>query len=191
MTVKIPAVLDQGEQLLLLSPLLGSEAPTKVRNLALLRVMLDAGLRVSEATALKTGDLNMDTGQVVIRNGKGGKDRALWLGQATVKLVKKWLLVAPPRKNDLIFTTLKGGKICRIYLWKMIVRLAKKAGISKKIHPHTLRHCFASDLLRDSKNLRLVQKALGHSQITTTQIYTHIVDDELMEAMQSLRGETK
>jgi site-specific recombinase XerD len=188
MTRKIPEVMDQAEQLLLLAPLRGSKAPTKIRNLALLRLMLDSGLRASEALALRTGDLNMDSGQLIVRNGKGGKDRALWIGQATVKLVSKWLLIAPARKNNLIFTTLKGGKISRIYLWKMVNRLAKKAGLSKKIHPHTLRHCFASDLLRDSKNLRLVQKALGHSQITTTQIYTHIVDDELEEAMKCLRN---
>jgi integrase/recombinase XerD len=158
-----------------------------VRNLALLRLMLDSGLRVSEALALQQRDLDFETGRLVVRNGKGSKDRGIWIGEETLSLVKRWARHQGRQGNGLIFTTRQGGKMSRHYVLALLYRLSKSAGLAKKAHPHMLRHTFATDLLRETKNLRLVQKALGHADLSTTQIYTHIVDDELELAMKGLR----
>jgi integrase/recombinase XerD len=184
---KIPRFLTPLEQEKLLAPLQGSDHPVKVRNLALLRLMLDSGLRVSEALALQQCDLDLETGRLVVRNGKGSKDRGIWIGEETLSLVKRWARHQGRQGNGLIFTTRKGGKMSRHYVLALLYRLSKEAGLGKKAHPHMLRHTFATDLLRETKNLRLVQKALGHADLSTTQIYTHIVDDELESAMKGLR----
>jgi len=188
MRKKIPEILTQAEQDKLLAPLKDSNHPIKVRNLALLRLMLDSGLRVSEALALKQRDLDLETGRLMVRNGKGSKDRGLWINGETLQLLNRWIRsLNRSSQNGHIFITRDGGKMSRHYVLAMIYRLSKQAGLGKRAHPHMLRHSFATDLLRQTKNLRLVQKALGHANLSTTQIYTHIVDDELEEAMKGLR----
>jgi site-specific recombinase XerD len=188
MSKKIPEILTRAEQDRLLAPLKDSNHPIKVRNLALLRLMLDSGLRVSEALALRQRDLDLETGQLMVRDGKGSKDRGLWINGETLQLLKRWIRsLNRPAPNDHIFITRNGGKMSRHYVLAMIYRLSKQAGLGKRAHPHMLRHSFATDLLRQTKNLRLVQKALGHANLSTTQIYTHIVDEELEEAMKGLR----
>ena len=188
MRKKIPEILTQAEQDRLLAPLKDSNHPIKVRNLALLRLMLDSGLRVSEALALKQRDLDLETGRLMVRNGKGSKDRGLWINGETLQLLNRWIRsLNRSSQNGHIFITRDGGKMSRHYVLAMIYRLSKQAGLGKRAHPHMLRHSFATDLLRQTKNLRLVQKALGHANLSTTQIYTHIVDDELEEAMKGLR----
>ena len=86
-----------------------------------------------------------------------------------------------------VFTTLAGKPVCGRYVQQMVKRYAAKAGLDKNLHPHMLRHSFATDLYRQTKNIRLTQKALGHANLQTTQIYTHIVDEELESALRSLR----
>jgi integrase/recombinase XerD len=114
--------------------------------------------------------------------GKGKKDRILWLNEDDLELLGRWR----GKRNiqsDLLFTTLQGEPIDDRYVRNMVKRLAKKAGIVHDIHPHTLRHTFATDIYRETKNIRLVQKALGHSDLSTTMIYTHIVDDAMGEGL--------
>lgn len=89
-----------------------------------------------------------------------------------------------------IFTTLQGDPVLPRYVQQMVKRYAARAGIKKHVHPHTLRHSFATDLYRDTHNIRLTHKALGHANLSTTQIYTHIVDEELEEALKSFRQAT-
>jgi integrase/recombinase XerD len=189
-TRKIPEVLTQEEQARMLGELEPADSPRRVRNLALLRLMLDTGLRASEVRSLRHRDLDLKTGRLWVREGKGKKDRGLWFNGEAKGMLLKWLDVkGKSSHNDYIFTALDGVKpICGRWLRKMVARLADKAGIAKRIHPHTLRHSFATDLLRDTKNLRLVQKAMGHEDIATTTIYTHIVDEELEQAMKNLRN---
>jgi integrase/recombinase XerD len=153
----------------------------------MLRLMLDAGLRVGEVLALQVRDLDWTAGKLMIRQGKGAKDRVVWINEDLLALLREWR-ERRPAANGLLFTTLKGGELDARYIREMVKRLARKAGIEKDIHPHLLRHTMATDLLRATKNLRLVQKALGHSNITTTTIYAHIVDGELEEAMKELRS---
>ena len=182
---RIPEVLE-GDELdrLLAQP--NARYPTGKRNLALMGVMADVGLRVSEALYLEARDVNFNSGKIKVRQGKGNKDRVLWAGERTLAWLQSWLDARPLVKGPL-FTTLKGGPVQARYVRAMVKRYSKKAGIDKDVHPHTLRHTFGTDLYRDTKNIRLAQKMLGHSDLSTTMIYTHVVDDDAKEAMQELR----
>ena len=188
---RIPEVLDPKEQARILGELERSDSLSALRNLALVRLLLNAGLRAREARELKIKYLDFGTGKLKVR-GKGRKERIVWLSAEDLALVRAWLDRRPSRKQspsgDLIFTSLDGSRpVNDRWLRRMVKRVAEQAGIVKDIHPHSLRHTFATDLLRSTKNLRLVQKALGHSNIETTTIYAHIVDDELESAMKELR----
>jgi len=187
---KIPEVLTETEQEALLSQP-NPRYPTGERNRALLRLMLDTGLRLSEATALRWRDIDLTTGKLMVRQGKGAKDRTLWIGDEDLDMLRSWRErqardVAGDHEH--VFTTLEGKPVSPRYVQAMVKRYATRANIEKDIHPHTLRHSFATDLYRQTANIRLTQKALGHSNLATTQIYTHIVDEELEGALRSFRS---
>ena len=182
---KIPEILtEQERQKLLFS--INNNSLIGLRNLCMLTLMVDIGLRISEVINLCNGDINWISGKMIVRQGKGNRDRVLWLNDNDLNLLAQWREKRPV-KVDLLFTTLQGRPVYDVYVRQFLRRLAKKAGITKNIHPHTLRHTFATDLYRETKDLRLVQKALGHADISTTMIYTHIVDDQLEEALKNLR----
>ncbi len=147
--------------------------------------MINAGLRSGEVITLKSKHIDWNTGKIMIKEGKGLKDRVVWANDPDLEILKKWKEVRPD--SIYLFSTLKGNIINDRYLRAMIKRRAVKAGIKKDVYPHLLRHSFATDLLRESKNIRLVQKALGHSHLSTTMIYTHVYDDELASTMKSFR----
>jgi len=187
---KIPEVLTATEQ----EAIVDQPNPrylTGHRNRVMLRLMLDTGLRLSEAIELRWKDIDLNSGKVMVRQGKGAKDRTLWTGEANLAALVEW------RERQVkecsggpqnVFTTKQGGKLDPRYIQRMVKRYAIKAGIQKDISPHTLRHSFATDLYRETTNIRLTQKALGHSNLATTQIYTHIVDEELEEALKTFRA---
>ena len=192
---KLPEVLTEEEQEKLLDqPNL--RYPTSQRNFTMIKLMLDTGLRLSEATNLKWKHIDLMTGKLMVREGKGAKDRTLWTGEEVIQAIQEWkerqIKELEEReinkKPEYVFTTLKGTKIKNRYVRKMVKRTAEKAGINKDISPHTLRHTFATDLYRETGKIRMVQKALGHADLSTTMIYTHIVDDELEEAMKNFRN---
>jgi len=191
---KLPNVLSEDEQDKLLSqPNL--RYVTGQRNHLLLKIFLDTGLRLSEATSLRWQDINLMSGQLKVVEGKGAKDRVLWLGQKNLNLLKDWkqrqFEEAGKSPLEYIFTAMSrgsvGNKLDNRYVQDMVKRYAKKAGISKNVSPHTCRHTFATDLLRQCKNIRIVQKALGHTLVNTSMIYTHIVDDELESELKNFR----
>lgn len=186
---KLPEVLTAEEQhALLRQP--NPRYPTGERNRLMLSVMLNSGLRLSEATGLQWQDLDLISGKMFVRQGKGAKDRVLWLGEADLEHLRNWRTRQAARVNalaDYVFTTLSGKAISGRYVQQMVKRYAQKAGIRKNVHPHTLRHTFATDLHRESRNIRLVQKALGHADLSTTMIYTHVHDEEMEAAMRALR----
>jgi integrase/recombinase XerD len=190
---RLPEVLTHEEQ----EALLGQPNAKNLiglRNLCLLRLMLNTGLRAAEVLKIKTRDIDWSTGKLMVRQGKGKKDRSSWIGEEDLALLQRWVIKkARLPESEWLFTTRDGTLISTRYLRFMVKRLATKAGICKDIHPHSLRHTFATDLFRQTKNLRLTQKALGHSQISSTMIYTHIVDDEMEEALKNFRagGKTK
>jgi site-specific recombinase XerD len=156
----------------------------------MLRLMLDTGLRLSEAIALRWKDIDLTSGKVMVRQGKGAKDRTLWTGEDNLSALAKWRdrQARECSGNPAgVFTTKEGGELDPRYVQRMVKRYAVKAKIEKDVHPHTLRHSFATDLYRETTNIRLTQKALGHAHLSTTEIYTHIVDEELEGALKSFR----
>ncbi len=189
--LKIPEVLTEEEQQALLA-VPNSRYPTGQRNHAMLRLMLDAGHRVGELVAQRWRDIDLGTGKLHIKNGKGARDRVLWINNGCLEILQSWRerqaaeLGAAP---DHVFTTLDGKPLSTRYVQQMVKRYRERAGLAKQVTPHTLRHTYATDLLRQTKNIRLVQKALGHASLQNTQIYTHIVDDELEDALRSFRVE--
>jgi integrase/recombinase XerD len=160
--------------------------PTGLRNRCLLLVMLDCGLRARETLQLAVRDLDWQSGTLKVRQGKGKKDRVLWLNEAALEWLRRWREKRPV-PSALLFTTLAGKPLWDNYLRAMVKRYGTKAVIPKDVHPHMLRHTFATDLYRETKNIRLVQKALGHASLSTTMIYTHIVDEELEDALRRFR----
>ena len=184
---RLPTVLTPEERSLLLAAP-NKKVVTGLRNYAMLSLFLNLGLRVSEALDLKVHDIDWQSGKLTVVQGKGGRDRVLWLAAEDLKILSSWLAKRPAESNYL-FSTLKGGRICDRYVRQFVKRYARNNKISKDVHPHILRHTFATDLLRSTSNIRLVQKALGHASLTTTMLYTHIFDQELESALKNLRSE--
>jgi integrase/recombinase XerD len=182
---KLPEFLTDDElDSLLAQP--NRRCPTGLRNACIMYLMSYAGLREAEALSLKVRDINWQSGKFSVRGGKGGKDRTLQLRPDTLALLEKWRTTRPIQ-TALLFTTLEGKPINARYIRTMVKREASQAGISKDVHPHMLRHTFATKIYRQTKDIRLTQKALGHADLSTTMIYTHVIDDDLDEAMRELR----
>jgi len=188
---KLPTVLTEDEQERLLEQA-NSRYPTGERNQTMLRLMLNTGLRLAEVTALKWRDVDLTTGKLMVRQGKGAKDRTLWVAEADINRLRSWRerQAAVCDTCDHVFTTLQGQPLGHRYVQRMVKRYAAKAGIDKNISPHTLRHSFATDLYRETSKIRLVQKVLGHSDLSTTMIYTYIFDEEVETALKSFRQAT-
>lgn len=182
---KLPRTLTRAEvEALFAVPNLS--APTGLRNRAMLGVMYRCGLRVSECCGLKLRDVDWESGEVRLR-GKGGAERVAYLDDATLALLKRWKDVR--RKyaagKPHLFTTLAGGPVSRKYMWAAMQRMARRAGLDRKLGPHTLRHSFATELLREGFDLREVQDALGHADVRNTQRYTHVHDAELRRKLRA------
>ena len=156
-----------------------------LRDKALLEVMYATGMRVSEAANLKIQDLNSDIGFVRCI-GKGQKERIIPLGRRAIHFTESYIRQVRPKllknkNSQALFLSRLGERLSRQSIWKIIKIYAKKARIKKALHPHILRHSFATHLLERGADLRAVQEMLGHSDISTTQIYTHIHKDRLKE----------
>jgi integrase/recombinase XerD len=153
--------------------------PDGQRNRALLETMYSCGLRVSEAVGLKISCLYLDLGFIKVI-GKGNKERLVPIGDTAInqiKLYKDYTRSHMPIKlgnEDILFLNRRGGTLSRVMVFLIIKDLAQKAGLHDSIHPHTLRHSFATHLVEAGADLRAVQEMLGHSSITTTEIYTHL-----------------
>jgi integrase/recombinase XerD len=149
-------------------------APTGRRNAALLAVAWRCGLRASELVALTPKDVDLDEGRITVQRGKGGKRRVVGLDGGTAALIERWLISRrkiPVGRDAPLFCTLKGGTIDTSYLRHLFKRLARRAGIERRVHPHSCRHRFAIDLIQDGADLLVVQRALGHASAATTSTY--------------------
>lgn len=180
---KLPKVLTDDE----LDALIGvfnTRYDSGLRNLCAVRLMAECGLRAGELTGLRVDDVNLMSGQIDVRDGKGGKDRTLWCSEELTNLIREWR--GRRASSEWLFPTRTGARWGVNSLRRTVKRYADKAGINWNVTPHTLRHTFATRLLRATSNIRLVQKALGHADLSTTMIYTHIVDDELEAAMKAV-----
>ncbi|EIM63754.1 site-specific tyrosine recombinase XerD [Desulfobacter postgatei] len=159
--------------------------PKEQRNLAMMEIMYGAGLRVSELVFLKVVDVNLDAGLVRVM-GKGAKERIVPIGSKAKDAARLWLDQGRPMalkqlSSDFLFVARAGQPMTRQAFWKIIKKYALVAGIVRPISPHTLRHSFATHLIEGGADLRSVQTMLGHSDISTTQIYTHISREYLIK----------
>jgi site-specific recombinase XerD len=163
-----------------------TKAPTSIRNRALVAVLWRCGLRVSEALALRHGDIDTARGRLTVRRGKGAKTRTVGLDSGTAALLGAWTdLTDSPTRSALIFQTLDGSPVSASYVRSMLIRKSRKLGLPQ-LHPHALRHAFAAGLVREGHNIRTVQSQLGHSSLQTTAVYlASIGEDEAAEAIAS------
>lgn len=156
-------------------------APTGIRDLALLRVYYRCGLRCSEALDLRTRDVQFSRNEIRVNAGKGDKDRVVWADPTTIAYLERWRDLRP--KTDWFFSTLAGARLSDSHVRHMVARRAAKAGIEIRVHPHMLRHSFASELLEEGYTISAVQKLLGHERLDTTQVYLHLVDERLRDEL--------
>ena len=181
---KLPGVLSYAEVQKLLAQPRGDE-PTVHRDRALLELMYACGLRASETISLDIGDLDLEQG-IVRARGKGSKERLVPVGHKAVTAVAVYLRSGRPklvRTNDepKLFLNFRGGPLTRQGLYKIVLRHAETAGLKGRMSPHTLRHSFATHLLSGGCDLRSVQEMLGHADLSTTQLYTHLSGEELKD----------
>jgi integrase/recombinase XerD len=156
-----------------------------LRDRALLEVLYATGLRVSELVGLKMDGVNLDVGFVRCM-GKGSKERIVPMGASAANAVSAYLAVRNVRKpTDYLFLNNRSGKLSRSGFWRILQGYGREAGIKKKLTPHVLRHSFATHLLERGADLRAVQTMLGHSNISTTEIYTHVMRERLKEIYKS------
>jgi integrase/recombinase XerD len=181
---KLPHVLNYAEVQKLLAAPRGSD-PTALRDRALLEVMYACGLRASETIGLETTDVDMHEGFLRAR-GKGSKERIVPLGRKAISAITAYLRGGRPklvgdRHEAKLFVNFRGGPLSRQGLYKIVQRHARSAGLAGRMSPHTLRHSFATHLLAGGCDLRAVQEMLGHADISTTQMYTHLSGEQLKD----------
>ena len=159
-----------------------------LRDRALLEVLYGTGARISEAVGLDVDDLDRVDATVLLR-GKGGKDRIVPIGSYALEAVDAYLTrarpelaaVGTPERAGALFLNARGGRLSRQSAWTVLVKAADRAGVTRDVSPHTLRHSFATHLLEGGADVRVVQELLGHASVTTTQIYTLVTVDNLRE----------
>jgi integrase/recombinase XerD len=185
-TPKLPRSLpktltEQDVELLLQAP--DVDMPLGMRDRTMLEVLYASGLRVSELVGLSVAQVSLDMGVVRVM-GKGSKERLVPLGEEALDWVRRYLAEARPallnnQHSNTMFVTTRGEGMTRQMFWYLIKRHAKHCGLQKPLSPHTLRHAFATHLLNHGADLRVVQLLLGHADISTTQIYTHVARERL------------
>jgi integrase/recombinase XerD len=182
---KLPITLEPEEaQNLLKQP--SKRYPTGLRNKAILSLMLNCGLRVSEVVNLRPGNINLTKGKLRVESGKGNRDRDLAIPEYLTDLFDSWRKRRP--ESNFFFSTLKGNKLSTRYLQQMVKRYAGKAGINKRISPHTLRHTYATEYYKQTKDIETLRRILGHSDISTTTIYITLANIDVENGMKSFKG---
>jgi integrase/recombinase XerD len=182
---KILEILDIEEVMGFLDSIPES-TPSDLRDRAMFEILYGCGLRVSEITGLKISSIDFD--QKLLRFiGKGDKERIVPLGDVALLFLNKYIdsargKIEKEKKTDYLFLNMRGGRLSRQGLWKILKKYALRAGIEKNLYPHIFRHSFATHLLQRGADLRTVQKLLGHSSISTTEIYTNLTKEYLKDA---------
>jgi site-specific recombinase XerD len=179
-----PEVLSEPEVIALIKAC-STRAPTGVRNRALIAVLWRSGLRISEALALELRDVDLQAGTLRVRHGKGDKSRTVGVDEQTAAMLARWLdrrRRLGPGARAPIFCTLAGGRVDPSYVRHLLPRLARKAGISRRVHAHGLRHTYASELARERTPINVIRDALGHTSLAVTDRYLrdvapmHVID---------------
>lgn len=161
--------------------------PTEIRNRAMLHLLYASGLRVSELCGARFSDVELNLGVIRVM-GKGSKQRLVPMGKEAVEAIDKYLSSARAsllagRPSEYLFVTARGGRLTRQGFWKLLGERGKRAGILRGLSPHVLRHSFATHLIEGGADLRSVQMMLGHADISTTQIYTHVARTRLRKTV--------
>ncbi len=192
---KLPVYLTVEEIDAMISQIDRSSAEGE-RNLSMLETLYSCGLRVSELVGLKISDLYLKEGYIKVR-GKGNKERLIPIGKSGVFYIQHYLqhiraqMEVKKGSEDILYLNRRGGGLSRVMVFYIIKSLAEKAGIKKKLSPHTLRHSFATHLVEGGADLRAVQEMLGHESITTTEIYTHLDRQYLRDNILSFHPRNK
>jgi site-specific recombinase XerD len=178
---KLPVILSKEEAAALLAQP-NARYPTGARNRALLATYYRAGLRCNEALDLTPRDILWSKEKIRVNNGKGGKDRVVPVEASLLETLDRWRSHSDrPKRSDWFFCTLDGGRMHDSYVRHMVARYGRKAGIGIRVHPHILRHSFATEALEDGVQITEVQKLLGHEDLETTSVYLHVTDAHLDE----------
>jgi len=182
--MKLPDTISREEMKIILAQP-GTQSDAAIRNTAMLELLYATGIRVSELINLTMNSINWQVGFLIVF-GKGGKERIVPIGKIAYDCTRRYVEDTRPKlmqkkSTDVLFLNRFGRKFTRQGFWKIVVGYAKQAGLQKKVYPHTFRHSFASHLLEGGADLRTVQLMLGHSDISTTQIYTHVTRDRLRD----------
>lgn len=182
--MKLPETISKEEMKIILAQP-GNQSNADIRNAAMLELLYATGIRVSELINLTMNSINWQVGFLIVM-GKGSKERIVPIGKIAYDCTRRYVDEIRPRymqkkSTDVLFLNRFGKRFTRQGFWKIVAAYAKKAGLQKKVYPHTFRHSFASHLLEGGADLRTVQVMLGHSDISTTQIYTHITRERLKE----------
>jgi len=156
-----------------------------IRDRAILETMYACGLRVSELINLEINRIDFDDKFITV-TGKGSKERIIPVGKYALNYIETYIAelrnsIRNHKSSDFLFLNLKGGKLSRMAIWNIVDKYTRKAGIDKDIHPHSFRHSFATHLLEGGADIRIIQELLGHADISTTQIYTHLDTSYLIE----------
>ena len=182
---RLPMVLEKDELGTLLA-IPNVRCPTGLRNRSLMEAMYRAGLRISEVVSLRPSDVRLGASVLEVKRAKGNRDRNVPIDQETVDWLRRWKAKRPKGART-FFCTLDGGKLSARYLQVAIKRMAVRALGEERgslVTPHVLRHCYATYLLNDGFTIREVQELLGHANVATTQIYTHVRPKDLAEKIQ-------
>ena len=164
---RIPEVMTKNETIAILNQI------TNAKHRLLIETIYGCGLRVSEATKLKKIDLRFEEEILFVRSGKGKKDRAIPIPLSLTKRLEYYIL-ARNDSNPYVFDSSRGGHLTTMSVQKIVEKAVEKSGLKKRIHPHTLRHSYATHLLENGTDIRIIQRLLGHNDMRTTEIYTHI-----------------
>jgi len=184
----LPNILTKTEVQSLLQQF-NTRYPTSYRNKVMVLVAHQLGLRVNEIIHLTWDCIEKNSGKVFIQNGKGNKDRIVYAAKDLIEImIDQSKMFTDNRHTGYIFTTLKGEPVKDAYLRKMITAKAKKAGISKRVHFHLLRHTCLTEIYQETKNIRLVQEIAGHTDLSTTMIYTHIHNEDIRVVMRNRKN---
>jgi len=182
---KLPTICSKNQVISIINAPLPGE-PFYLRDKAMLELLYATGMRASELAGLKTSDLNLDIGYLRCL-GKGNRERIIPLGKAAIAAIVEYLTDLRPKlvrpktgfSSDILLLSRTGRPLSRIEIWRLVKKYAIRAGIPRNLTVHTLRHCFATHLLAGGADLRSVQEMLGHVDIATTQIYTHVDQERL------------
>ena len=191
-TRKLPKTLDVDQIKSLLEA--GANSTIEIRDLAMFELFYSSGIRLSELAQLNLTDIDLTDKSLMVRSGKGGKSRMLPIGSKAVAAINTWLehrIKSITSTETALFISTRGTRLGQRSIELRLKQWCKKKGIAENIHPHMLRHSFATHLLESSQDLRAVQELLGHSNISTTQIYTHLDFQHLADVYDSAHPRAK